>query len=190
MLYRDWPHRPVVDCDGNAIPWPREVLALSAFDPLEGETQPRPLLTVVAPDVLARDARRKADLLALRDRLVAYRRQHGRFPCPGDGVWAFSSAGPEWIADLAPDCGAAPPGDLGALPVDPVNAQGPFWGGALAYGYRAYRAGCPEPTRGQFFVLGARLENRRDPLLGRQPRDCTGETIPWPDDVYAITSDD
>ncbi|MBV9354598.1 MAG: hypothetical protein JO023_03615 [Chloroflexi bacterium] len=190
VLYLDVPQHQIVDCSGNTVQWPPEVVGLTALDPLDGESQPRPLPPVASPAALARDAQRKADLQQVRDQLLAYRERYGRFPCPGVGQWQFSSAGPQWIADLSPDCGASPPGSLGALPVDPVNQPGAFWAGALGYGYRAYGAECPEWMRGQYFVLGARLENSSDPDLAERPRDCTNVVIPWPADVYALTSDD
>jgi hypothetical protein len=137
----------------------------------------------------ARDATRKADLQRLAEALLAYHREHGRLPCPGDNVWVSSADGPNWITDGPADCGeTADPAPLPSpLPVDPVNEPGPFWRGAHVYSYRAYRSGCPDETRGQYFVLGTLLESPDPSDPAPQARDCTGEVIPWRSGVWTTT---
>jgi hypothetical protein len=187
-LYRELPERPPVrECNGAPIAWGREVVAISSWEPPKLDVPPAPPPVAVSREARTRDARRKADLRTIGERFVAFYRQHGRYPCIMS--WQYSSAGPDWIADQWAVCGTSGPFDLGApLPMDPVNQTGAFWRGAYVYGYGWARGGCPVSARGHYFVLGARLEDRDDPDLVRRPTDCYNEPIPWPDDVFAITS--
>jgi hypothetical protein len=117
---------------------------------------------------LARDERRKADLRKMAEAFEAYRMTYGRYPTTGDNVWSFSTD-PDWKGSK-----------------DPLNDGQLFWSGYHSYGVRGWRTGCDPSKRDRFFIIGTSLEAAD----GRPVRDCDGEVVPWPRDVWVITSED
>jgi hypothetical protein len=107
----------------------------------------------------------------------------------------FSTAGGEWILDDAGASGAAtsipfrmPDGSV--PPVDPVNNGSPFWDKKLVYGYRGWRSACSEALKGQYFLIGTWLESEGSASSPSQTHDCNNTVVPWPKEVYALTSPD
>jgi hypothetical protein len=151
-------------------------------------------LSIEEQKAVARDQTRKRDLLRIRQALFDYKRRYGRYPCRDGDVWAFSTAGEGWIPDGGVECigNIAAPfrmQDGSSPPLDPINDGAPFWTGRHVYGYRGWRDGCVESQRDQYFVLATLLERPDDLDSWKKVRDCDGSKIPWPDEVFALTSD-
>jgi hypothetical protein len=141
-------------------------------------------------EALTRDAQRRSDLQTLQAALLSYHAEYGRFPCSGDNGWVWSTAGADWLSDKPETCSAKAKAELHfRLPIDPTNSGPEPWAGGYEYGYRGFRSGCPPSSNGQFFVLAARLEITHAGQDFQRVRDCTGDIIPWQDDVIALTSD-
>lgn len=148
----------------------------------------------------ARDLRRKNDLQAIATALELYYQTNKRYPCPGDGVWNWSSAGEKWIQDDG--CGGTgvtfDNSYINRTPVDPVNnspvsGNPPLATGFYGYGYRGYYSSLCGNKQGQFYILYTQLENKKDPqsIQGdkNKPKDCDGSPIDWPDGTFSITSE-
>jgi general secretion pathway protein G len=108
------------------------------------------VLSIINPITLqqrSRDARRKADLEAIRQALELYRAENKQYPA---GSWRYSTSGTSWISELVPEY-------ISQLPVDPVNnATRPWVRGNLSYGY--YSGGWGGATPGNEYILVAQLE--------------------------------
>ena len=86
---------------------------------------------------------------------------------------------------------------MSQLPADPINAADPrsatgaFWEpGGYVYGYRGSLDRCPANKKGQYYVIGARLENEDDQDGELKVAECDGSPLSWPDGVFALTSEE
>ena len=105
--------------------------------------------------MLARDARRKADLRQIRTALEMYYDVNDKYPraggCSyGTNCYIYSTNAGNWFAALSPY--------LAKAPRDPINnIAGPWYDGQYSYIYGNVSAD------GQIFDLAAQLENKNDP---------------------------
>jgi len=139
----------------------------------------------------ANDATRKADLKQIATALEAYKVKTGSYPAPctqyGDGSCNSYNNGPNWIPELIER------GFLKSLPQDPKNSgfvsvygehHSYFYISETAYG----------GTAGDYFILGAWLENKQDLFtltnFATRPKwpGCGGNDIGFSDNIYIIRS--
>ncbi len=155
--------------------------------------------------ILAKDARRKQDLRAIKVALELYYQQNKRYPCPNGGdAWVYSNSSNPWIIDsgFSAICSDTTQKDLGTnyisrLPTDPINSGGfPYTTAGYTYGYRGFHTSYCNLRAGQFYILAAQLENKNDPDRNevRQVKDCDGTTINttgtgW-NSAFVLTSDE
>lgn len=148
----------------------------------------------------ARDARRKQDVRTLKVALDLYYKVNGRYPCTGDNEWLWSTAEGSWIVDKNNLCNSLNkiPLDskyISSQPTDPKNNAVPFWvPGNYSYGYRggwiSSLAGCSQSQNGQYYVIGAQLENKNDPEGQVKSTECNGSLVNWPIGTFVLTSED
>lgn len=104
--------------------------------------------------MLARDAKRKADLKNIVIALEMYYQEYGVYPRAGScaygtNCYTYSTSGLSWLALLKPYI---------SPPIDPINnAGGPWIDGRYSYSYGNVSAD------GQEYDLVAQLENTNDP---------------------------
>lgn len=123
--------------------------------------------------LIARDAKRKADLRSIAVALELYNQANKRYPCSGDGQVFLSTTAGFWIADRTTDgCNNASALPLNSsyinmMPKDPKNTGNPALG-FYGYSYNALpdassiNPSCPSGDS-QYYVLRTRLENSNDP---------------------------
>lgn len=104
--------------------------------------------------MLARDAKRKADLKNIVVALEMYYQEYGVYPPAGScaygtNCYVYSTSGASWLAPLKPYI---------SPPIDPINNQaGPWMSGRYSYSYGNVTA------NGQEYDLVGQLENANDP---------------------------
>lgn len=154
--------------------------------------------------ILARDAKRKADLKQIQTALNLYYQDFKSYPntlgnnCSanaGGFTVCTSTASPSaqqpWINGVTTNY-------IDVLPVDPLSNSGdpvPRTGSNFGYGYRVYGAFCNKGAN-QIYVLYAKLENGSDPdrLAAKNYLWCndnlplTGTTHNWHDNLYVLSS--
>lgn len=131
-------------------------------------------VSFTAAQIRARDSQRKSDLKVIASVLETYFQENKAYPesgsgsCPGGASWFCSnSAASPWIPALTTNYIQKLPKDLrnlGFLICNPLNGTNNLKA-ALVYAY--YSAGA---AAGKQYVLAARLENDKDPEIGRPIR--------------------
>lgn len=173
------------------------------------------LVSYSQTQLIARDAKRKADLRSIAVALELYNQTNKRYPCSGDTQFFFStSATPFWITDSISqgNCNNTLPltplnsSYINFMPKDPINTGDPNSATNYGYSYSApsdassWSSSCPSGDS-QYYVLKAKLENVNDPdsCKNKLYQRCgdTGTTSTWGcgndpianhDSMYILTS--
>lgn len=139
----------------------------------------------------ANDATRKADLKQIATALEAYKVKTGSYPAPctqyGEGSCNSYNGGQDWIPSLVEQ------DMLKSIPSDPKNnGFASVYGQHLSYFYISETA--YGGTAGDYFILGAWLENEGDANtlanLSTRPKwpGCGVNDIGFSDNIYIIRS--
>jgi len=118
----------------------------------------------------SRDTKRKADLNQLQIALEIYKQDFGSYPITtacANSNWASSSDKNKcnndpfsWIPGLTTD-------DIKTVPLDPKNVGFPITDpNGYAYSYFSGNY-CIDVSAGQYYILTTRLENAKDPDIGK-----------------------